>query len=347
MLRRAFLALAALATLAGSATASPAAAIRHADRDPSPVFVSSCAVMFGVRSAGSSTTRAGFLGGGTGFMEREDKSIVRIFNLTGYDSTGFQRIADRLCGDVPAELSAAGYQVRTDSAATHFIWADRDSTGQTSPQDQKLAQTRYVVYARAGAPILDPWIVGGMKGPKLQDWETTVARQYGLRPVRVLYFVDFATIEASKGKRFIGLNVAEVSSTLQVTVGASVSSYDAASAKCSRGAPFGKHKTREFCSMRGNSAFQQGQYQLPDDDERAFRDPVVSVDEVTSGAQKFVDGLSAVLPRRNKTVSDTKEFNVAVDMSRYEARVIEGAAGVLTKVMAAIDDPSKRKNEKR
>lgn len=343
MLRRAPIALVACLVVSASASAS----VPVVPGEPLPVFVSSCAVMFGVRSAGSSTTRAGFLGGGTAYTTREDKRIERIFNLTGYDSTSFQRIADRLCGNVPAELAAAGYTVRTDSAQTHFIWADREAEGQSSPQEQKLEGTRYLAFARTGTTIIDPWIVGGLKGPKLQDWETTVANQYKLRPVRVLYFVDFATIDAAKGGRFLGLNVAEVSSTLQVTVGASVSSYDASDAKCSRGAPFGKHKAREFCGMRNNKAFQQGQYQLPDEDERAFRDPILSVDDVTSAGQRVADALSSVLPRRNKTESNTKEFNVAVDMARYETRAIEGAAGVLAKVMAAIDNPSLRKGEKR
>ena len=323
--------------------AIPRRAVRAAD----PVYLSSCAVMFGVRSSGASETRAGLFGGPAANEKRTDVKIQRIYILTGYDSTAFQRITDTLCGDAPGALAAAGYQVLTDSAQRHFIWADREGIGQRSPQEQKMGDTRYLVYAHTGASILDPMIVGGMNSPKLRGWDATIGKQYGLRAINVLYTVDFATIEAATGLRLLGLNRAEVSAKLNVTVGATVTATDASDAKCTRMAPFGKHKNREFCLFKTGMAET---YQTADDEEKPYRDPILSVTESTTSGQQLagaVSELANVLSARGGRRVDIEQFDVAVEMTTYERRVLEGSRGVLATAMAAIENPALRKGRKK
>ena len=158
--------LLASSLLLASAVSSVHAAPPRGARAGGPVYVSSCAVMFGVRSSGSSSTRAGLFGNADAGKMRIDTEVQRIYRFTGADTATFQRITDALCGGASATLTAAGYQVLTDSAKTHFIWAEKDSAGQTSPQEQNLGQTRYLVFAPQGTPIGNPMVVGGGQGRK-------------------------------------------------------------------------------------------------------------------------------------------------------------------------------------
>jgi hypothetical protein len=309
--------------------------------------------MFGVRSSATSSTRAGLFGSGKAGEMRTDTDMQRIYLLTGLDTATFQRITDALCGDAPKTLAAAGYQLHTDSARTHFIWADKDSAGQVSPQEQKMGQTRYLVFSQTGSLIGDPMVVGGVKGVKIQGWDVTIGKQYGLRPVNILYTVDFASVEALKRNSVVGQNWASVTAKLAVTVGATITSVDASDAKCSRGAPFGKHKNREFCLLKGNKALEAGRHQTAEEEEQAFADPIASVTESTTAGQQMVEAvsglttaLSGAMGMRSARRADIAQYDVAVDLAKYEARVLEGAKGVLAAAMAAIDNPAGRKGSK-
>jgi hypothetical protein len=326
---------------------TPGTAMAAPRTDSLPVFVSSCAVMFGVRSSGTSATRAGFFGNAGSGQKRVDKRIQIIYQLTGYDSTAFQRIADRLCDDAPTQLTAAGYKVQTDSAKAHYLWADRVAEGSNSPDDKKMGPTRYLVYARSGSRIGVPSLTGAMDEQKLLGWDVTIGRQFGLRPVGVAYMVDFATIDAKTGSRFFGQNYAEVKGTLQVTVGAMIMSVDASDAKCYKAPPFGKNKGKEVCMLKGNGPYERGSYITTDDDEVASRDPITSVTESTTRGQKVTDALSglanALTQSGQATLTSTSQYDVAIDMAVYEQKVLDGASRVLTKAMEVIMARSEKK----
>ena len=343
--------LLASSLLLASAVSSVHAAPPRGARAGGPVYVSSCAVMFGVRSSGSSSTRAGLFGNGDAGKMRIDTEVQRIYRFTGADTATFQRITDALCGGASATLTAAGYQVLTDSAKTHFIWAEKDSAGQTSPQEQNLGQTRYLVFAPQGTPIGNPMVVGGIKAVKIQGWDVTIGKQFGLRPVTILYTVDFASIEALKRNRLVGQNWASVTAKLAVTVGATITVPDVSDAKCSKGAPFGKYKNREFCLAK-SKMFEEGTYRTAEEEEQAFTDPITSVTESTTAGQKLAEAtadltktLSGIMGQRSAKTLDIEQFDVAMDMPTYEARVLEGAKGVLTTAMAAIENPEQRKKK--
>lgn len=340
-------------TLLLAAASSVHAAPPRGPRAGGPVYISSCAVMFGVRSSGSSSTRAGIFGNADAGKMRVDTEIQRIYRLAGADTATFQRITDALCGGAPATLTAAGYQVLTDSAKTHFIWAEKDSAGQTSPQEQKLEQTRYLVFAPKGTPIGNPMVVGGIKATKIQGWDVTIGKQFGLRPVTILYTIDFASIEALKRNRLVGQNWANVTAKLAVTVGATITVPDVSDAKCTKGAPFGKYKNREFCLAK-TKMFEEGTYMTAEEEEQAFTDPITSVTESTTAGQKLAEAtadltktLSGIMGQRSAKTLDIEQYDVAMDMPKYEARVLEGAKGVLTAAMAAIDNPEQRKKKKK
>jgi hypothetical protein len=341
--------LLACTLLLASAASSVHAAPPRGPRAGGPVYISSCAVMFGVRSSGISSTRAGIFGNTDPDKRRIDTEIQRIYRLTGVDTATFQRITDTLCGEAPATLTAAGYRVLSDSARTHFIWAEKDSAGQTSPQDQKLGQTQYLVFAPKGSVIGNPMVVGGLKGGKIQGWDVTIGKQLGLRPVTILYTVDFASVDALQRNRFIGQQWAQVTAKLAVTVGATITSPDVSEAKCSKGAPFGKYKNKEFC-LGKTKMFEEGTYMTAEEEEKAFTDPITAVTESTSGGQKMAEAvagltnaLSGALGQRSGKTLDIDQFDVTMDTAKYEARVLEGAKGALTAAMAAIERAGTKK----
>lgn len=305
------------------------------------VVITSCLVMFALKSRGSSSTNAGSFN----TSNRSEVTVTKIYELAGFDTTAFQRVTDEMCGGAPGALTAAGYEVVTAGVTDHYAWKDAQERGQTSPQEQKANGTEYRVYAPTGVKIVDPMIVGGMAASRLMWSETTLGNNFGAKPVNIIYTVDFAAIEAAgRRSRMADQNTASVSATVSLTVGATVISYDASedNVRCNPLGASRQARAEPYCALRKNQR-GEGTYSTDSATSRRYPEAIVSVAEITSTAGSVAMGAANALAllggsRRQKL----DKFTVTVDPAKYEAAAMAGAAEVLTGAMRWIHEPETR-----
>jgi hypothetical protein len=305
------------------------------------VVITSCLVMFALKSSGSSATNAGMFN----TSSRSEVTVTKVYELAGFDTTAFQRVTDEMCGGAPAALTAAGYEVVTAGITDHYAWKDAQERGQVSPQEQKANGTEYRVYSPTGLKIVDPMVVGGMAASRLIWSETTLGNNFGAKPVNIIYTVDFAAIAAqNRRSRVADQNTANVTASVNLTVGATVISYDASedNVRCNPLGATRQARAEPYCALRKNQR-GEGTYSTDSATSRRFAEPIVSVEEVTSTAGSVAMGAANALAlmagsrRRN-----LEKFTVTVDPTKYEAAAMSGAAEVLTNAMRWIHEPETR-----
>lgn len=241
------------------------------------VVITSCLVMFALKSRGSSATNAGMFNN----ESRSEVTVTKIYELAGFDTTAFQRVTDEMCG-----------------GASRLVWA-----------------------------------------------ETTLGNNFGAKPVNIIDTVDFAAIEAAgRRTRLQDQNTASVSATVNLTVGATVISYDASedNVRCNPLGASREARAQPYCALRKNQRFE-GTYSTDSSTSRSFPEPIVSVEEITSTAGNVGMGAANALAlmtggRRQKL----DKFTVTVDPAKYEASAMAGAAEVLTGAMRWIHEPETR-----
>lgn len=307
------------------------------------VFIFSCTVMFATKSSGSSETRPGF---GEDRASRSEVSVLREFNISGQDSSAYQRMTDRICADAPAELAAAGYEVVSEGVQDHYAYKRSLGSGQASPQRQGRSGTSYLVFAPSGQPIMDEFVVGATGAAGLMWGYATTGKKLGANPVSLLYAVDFASIDEARTRRGAGQNTASVKANLEVAVGLTVTNYDVSDARCSVGSPFGEYRNMEFCGLRRSQLDRA--YSLPDTAERRTKDPIVNVEETTGAAAVGTAAFNAAMTVLRMGggggggTINFKRFAVTVDPAKYETAAIEGARGLIAPAMTWINDPASR-----
>ncbi len=310
------------------------------------VVITSCLVMFALKSRGSSSTNAGTFN----TSSRSEVTVTKIYELAGFDTTAFQRVTDEMCGGAPAALAASGYEVVTAGVTDHYAWKDAQERGQASPQEQKANGTEYRVYAQTGMKIVDPTIVGGMAMGRLMWDETTLGNVFGAKPVNIIYTVDFAALEAAgRRTRVADQNRASVTASVNLTVGATVISYDASeeNVRCNPMGASREARTQPYCALRKNQR-NEGTYSTDSATSRRYADAIVSVVEQDQGVGGAVAGAANALAlmtggrRRN-----LDKFTVTVDPAKYEASAKAGAAEVLTGAMRWIHEPETRPRQRR
>lgn len=310
------------------------------------VVITSCLVMFALKSRGSSSTNAGMFN----TSSRSEVTVTKIYELAGFDTTAFQRVTDEMCGGAPAALTAAGYEVVSAGVTDHFAWKDAQERGQTSPQEQKANGTEYRVYAPTGTRIVEPAIVGGMAMGRLMMDETTLGNAFGAKPVNIVYTVDFAAIEAAgRRTRVADQNTASVTASVNLTVGATVISYDASeeNVRCGPMGASREARTQPYCGLRKNQR-NEGTYSTDSAATRRYAEAIVSVVEQDQGVGGAVAGAANALAlmtggrRRN-----LDKFTVTVDPAKYETSAKAGAADVLTAAMRWIHEPESRPRQRR
>lgn len=310
------------------------------------VVITSCLVMFALKSSGSSATNAGMFN----TSNRSEVTVTKVYELAGFDTTAFQRVTDQMCGGAPAALTAAGYEVVTAGVSDHYAWKDSQERGQASPQEQKANGTEYRVYAPTGLKIVDPMIVGGMSAARLMWAETTLGNLFGAKPVNIIYTVDFAAIEAqNRRSRVADQNTASVSASVNLTVGATVITYDASeeNVRCNPLGASREARSQPYCSLRKNQR-NEGTYSTDSSTSRRFAEPIVSVEEQSKGvggvAMGAANALALMAGSRRRELD---KFTVTVDPAKYEAAAMSGAAEVLTNAMRWINEPETRPTTRR
>lgn len=342
----------ALVALLSGVLVTPMAALPSVDPAPGgKVFISSCTVMFALKSSGGSSTRPGF---GDDRNSRVEVSVSREFNITGHDSTAFQRITDAICAGAPSELTAAGYEVISEGITEHYAYQRALKSGQASPQPQGRSGSAYLAYAPTGQQIMNSFVVGVSNSVGIITGETTVGTKLGANPVSLLYSVDFADIDGARTGRGVRQNTARVTADLQISVGLTITTYDVSRSRCATGSPFGEYRNLEFCNLRNGNAPNEGTYSIPDSLEVRTRDPIVSVEENTSGASRVgmavfnaAMAVASVGGGGGGGFVNAKRFAVTVEPTKYEQASIEGARGLIAPAMRWINEPETRPRGRR
>jgi hypothetical protein len=296
--------------------------------------------MFALKSSGSSATNAGVFNND----RRSEVTVTKVFELAGFDTSSFQRVTDQMCGGAPAALTAAGYEVVSPNTE-HYSWQDALERGKASPQEEKANGTEYRVYAPTGAKIIDPSVVGGMSAERLTWSETTMGNHLSARPVNIIYTVDFASLQdGNRRSQIANQNRTQLTASVNLTVGATVVSYDATESNvrftvlgASRAA-----RERPYCMLRRNQR-TEGTYATDDSTSKRYADAVVSVEEQGQGvggaALGAVNAIALIGGSRRRSIDI---YTVTVDPTKYEASAMAGAADVLTAAMRWIHEPETR-----
>jgi hypothetical protein len=304
------------------------------------VVITSCLVMFALKSSGSSATNAGMFN----TDRRSEVTVTKVFELAGFDTTAFQRVTDQMCGGAPAALTAAGYEVVAPNT-DHYSWQDALERGKDSPKEEKANGTEYRVYAPTGARIIDPLVVGGMAASRLTWSETTMGNHLSAKPVNIIYTVDFASLQdQNRRSQVANQNTARLTASVNLTVGATVVSYDASedNVRCTVLGASRAAREQPYCMLKKNQRVE-GTYSTDSTTSRRFADAIVSVEEKGQGvggvALGAANALALVAGSRRRSL---EIFTVTVDPSKYEEAAQSGAAEVLTNAMRWIHEPETR-----
>ena len=305
------------------------------------VFVFGCAVQFSTRSGGTSSTRPGMLNTD---RSRRESSLSLIYNLAGFDTTAFQRLADEICSAAPAALTASGYEVVTAGVTEHWAWKYALEKAGESPDRKGIGDVQAVVFAPSGQKLMVADALGVTAASAMMQAETTIGRAVGARPVSLLYTVDFADIEAAKARsRLADQNRAEVKATIQLSVGLTAVSYDPSESKCVVRGAFGEARNQQLCTLKKYETRTDNVYVTEDSLEKRFTDPIVSVDRTSLGGAGVALAAANVLGVIGGTgTARVRQFDVVVDPAKYEAAVREGARDLIAPAMKWIDEPASR-----
>lgn len=337
----AVLGLLALSVAPLQAAVTPAPAVPPGGK----VVITSCLVMFALKSSGSSATNAGMFN----TERRSEVTLTKVYELAGFDTTAFQRVTDQMCGGAPAALTAAGYEVVAPNTG-HYSWQDALERGKDGPLEEKANGTEYRVYSPTGARIIDPMVVGGMAASRLMWSETTMGNHLGAKPVNIIFTVDFASLQdQNRRSRVADQNTANLRATVNLTVGATVVSYDASenNVKCTVLGASRAAREQPYCMLKGNLR-TEGTYSTDSTSSRRYADAVVSVEEKSQGvggvALGAANALAMVAGSRRRNL---EMYTVTVDPAKYEAAAMSGAAEVLTAAMRWIHEPETRPARRR
>jgi hypothetical protein len=294
-------------------------------------MVTSCTVLFAVKSSGSSATRAGLFDD----KKASQVTVSSIFTMIGIDEAGYQRMTDEICKSGSAALSAAGYEVVPAVSPDEKATADYVGYGKASPINKKIADVLYVGFAPTGQGVLDPALVSGLGQFKHPYAEATVAKQAEARPVRLLYTVEFADVRGRDDKGRLKQNSAVVTADVKVTVGGTITSYDGSKTKCYKGIT-----GREACTNNDAIPGPNGKALTVAATDVTSAEPIVSVDDASSAvgqaALATVNALALLAGSRRRNVS---EYAVTVDPSKYEATVVSAAAAISTENAGLLKNP--------
>lgn len=200
------------AAQAGSFIAANKPAAKGKMQGVGKVALTSCSVMFGVKSNAAAATSGGLFSQAGGVTRAEAKVVVE-YNLNGMDEASTQALANEICAEAEARLTTAGFDVMPASElAGNAHYQAMQANGKPSPHEYKMpgGNTRYMVYAPAGQQLVDPRYaaLGGAfaaaKGQSPEQHEARMADELQVTPVRVNMLVDFASVQGDGSKAALG-----------------------------------------------------------------------------------------------------------------------------------------------
>ena len=207
--------------------------------------LTSCNVVFGVRTGGNSSTHSGMFEPTAGTLQAK---IVQWYELEGVSDAQMQSITDRICADAEQQLQQAGFELMPQAQLMATSqYQELAAKGRPGPVEWEVAKSEYKVFAPTGRTVFDQRFDSGAKGianifkaatrSNPDALEGKLVNELGITGAHVDYIVDFASVagrDDSKGflGRMAGQDQAEVTSTVELAISGSLKLVTPESINC-------------------------------------------------------------------------------------------------------------------
>ena len=197
--------------------------------------LTSCNVVFGVRTGGNSSTHSGMFEPTAGTLQAK---IAQWYELEGVSDAQMQSITDRICADAEQQLQQAGFELMPQAQLLATSqYQELAAKGRPGPVAWEVAKSEYKVFAPTGRTVFDQRFDSGAKGianifkaatrSNPDALEGKLVNELGITGAHVDYIVDFASVagrDDSKGVlgRMAGQDQAEVTSTVELAISGSL-----------------------------------------------------------------------------------------------------------------------------
>lgn len=193
--------------------------------------VTSCNVMFAEVSAASASTSSGIFGNVDN--NRVEAKVSVLYTMTGLSDADMQSMADRICADAEAKLTAQGFDVISYATmkATSPAFVSLQSAGKPSPFIFNSGKTKYKVFTRSGDSIFEERYIGmgsglaqafkAAKGTSAWQFEALAMDELKASAVNINLLVDFAELQSDGSERAGGMinkNSANITTKVEMSV---------------------------------------------------------------------------------------------------------------------------------
>lgn len=318
-----------LAAMAASVIAfgAPGAA---AQNTPPALANTGCLVAFGIGNGGASTARPGLFSSSSGSAR-----VSTIYRLQGIDDARMQRITDELCAAFDAGVQQMGGSGASEAFRAHANYQRYADAGVDSGASFGDRPVEYRVFAPTGDRITHPAFSVGTGIDNLRIREAGVANAIGARPVRAVFQIDFAEVDARRDRGLltgmVGQRTAEVETQVGVRVNLAITTYDATRFRCWN--RFGMAECNPADVRRTERSWE------PDSALQSSA-AIVSVEDTTTGGQRAAQAAINVFGALGGGGRlSYSQHVVQVDGERYEAFALDAGRELLGPSLSWLSAP--------
>jgi hypothetical protein len=301
-------------------------------------FISECNVLVAHQTGASAGTTAGLLNNTGGRVEAK---VHSIYYLKGISDDQLQALADSVCADAEARLSASGYAVVSrESLKANEKYAKLAANGKASPFEYSVGKNKYKVYAAKGTTVFNPAYIGAggglamaMKqagGSAPAFMEAGLVDELGADAVRVNVALDFSAVQGDGQGKWLKKDTAEVKGKVLFAVSGDMTILPKDGVKC--GKRFGNRECytpAKFSTLR---------LKFPVTSEEKFytevKDATTAGDKVAAVATKAI-GLLTAMAGGTGTSSSAKRTDVTIDPPAYDALAKKSVANFFDMALTA------------
>lgn len=304
------------------------------------VAITSCNVLFGMKTGADAQTQRGF-----GDSSQRMESRVKVsYELRGIEPSSLQSLTEQVCSDVAGTLAAAGYEVvPAADVAAQPEFLKLHAGGKPAPYAYARGGTDYLTYAPAGQQIVDNTYLGrtdtvfaGFKamstdGPMFI--EARLAKALDASPVHVSVLIDFASAEGNTAKGFFGRlagsDTAKVDAKLMMSAAGFMTMIPADRIDCRSGFCQGANDASLVARVTNKEALIGNASAV-----KEIFDAQTKLQKADELGGKLISGLAA-LAGTSTTMTDIQRNGVNVDPAAYAsearrlARQFTGMAAVM------------------
>lgn len=304
-------------------------------------FLSECNVLVAHQTGASAGTTAGLLNNNT--AGRTDEKVVSLYYLKGITDGQLQALADSVCADAEARLTAAGYQVvPLSTLQSNEKYAKMTANGKASPFDYTPPGTKnkYKVYSVKGSTVFNPQYLGAGGGLAMAFkqasgnapafMEAGLVDELGADAVRVNVLLDFSSVQGDGHGKWLKKDTAEVKAKVLFAVSGKMTIIPKDEVKC------GKRFGNRECYTPAK--FSTLNLKFPVTSEEKFYTSIVDAtktsDKVAAVASKAISVLAAMSGSHGMSGS-TSRTDVNIDPPAYDAVAKKSVATFLEMALAA------------